>query len=131
MDEIIRKTKGGMKAELKKQQVEFSPVHHFSMLKLQESQGASQQMLAEAMGRDKAQIARIVASLHRQNLILKEPDAEDKRSVKLTVTPLGEKLLNRLNDVQDEILTRMLTGFSPDEISTFRNLISRANQNLG
>ncbi|MDX2479153.1 MAG: MarR family transcriptional regulator [Desulfuromusa sp.] len=119
-----------MKAELKKQGVEFSPVHHEAMNKLQEKQGSSQKMLAQAMERNKAQIARIVANLLHQELIYKETDAADKRSVKLTISPKGQKLLKRLNEVQSEIFKEMLSGFSSEEIDTFNSFLKRANQGL-
>lgn len=124
------KMKGRMKAELKKQGVEFSPVHHEAMNKLQEKQGSSQKMLAQAMERNKAQIARIVANLLHQELIYKETDAADKRSVKLTISPKGQKLLKRLNEVQSEIFKEMLSGFSSEEIDTFNSFLKRANQGL-
>ncbi len=128
--DITMKFKETIKAELKRLHVEFSPVHHEAMIKLQQNCGASQQMLAERMTRDKAQIARIVASLHRQELIEKMTDADDKRSVKLSLTPKGIKLLKRLDDVHLELMQRMLCDFSPEEVELFNNFGVRAKDNL-
>jgi DNA-binding MarR family transcriptional regulator len=130
MHDITRKLKETIKAELKRQDVEFSPVHHEAMIQLHQSPGLSQQILAEAMSRNKAQIARIVASLHHQKLIEKLTDEDDKRSVKLSLTAKGQQLLTRLDDVHRELMERMLYRFSGEEIVLFENFCVRAKDNL-
>jgi DNA-binding MarR family transcriptional regulator len=134
--DINLKFKETIKVELKRQNIEFSPVHHEAMIKLNQSCGVSQQTLAEEMTRNKAQIARIVASLHRQELIDKIPDESDKRSVKLSLTYKGESLLKRLDDVHLELLDRLLIDFSVKEIQLFTDFCNRTkdslkNQNMG
>jgi DNA-binding MarR family transcriptional regulator len=82
------------------------------------------------MNRDKAQIARIIARLHRQDLIIKQSCPNDRRSVALYLSQKGEKLLERLDQVEMEMITEMLTGFSQTEASTLKQLLERVNDNL-
>jgi DNA-binding MarR family transcriptional regulator len=120
------KQKARTKTEIKNLEVDFSPVHHEALIKLRETAGASQQVLAKAMNRNKAQIARIVASLQSQNLIDKQADAKDRRSVKLAITPQGQKLLTRLDAVHLELTNQMFSTFSAEEVEVLDALLCRA-----
>ncbi|MCL9775283.1 MarR family winged helix-turn-helix transcriptional regulator [Vibrio methylphosphonaticus] len=124
------KTRGKMVAEVTRQKVEFSPLEHKAMSDIRDFKGASQQMLVESMNRDKAQIARIVARLHKQDLIIKQASTTDKRSVELMLSDKGLKLLERLDEVEMGMINDMLTGFSDDESETLRTLLKRLNDNL-
>ncbi|PSV62079.1 transcriptional regulator [Photobacterium profundum] len=124
------KTRGKMVAEVTRQKVEFSPLEHKAMSDIREFEGASQQMLVESMNRDKAQIARIIARLHRQDLIIKQANESDKRSVQLTLSEKGLKLLKRLDEVEMGMINEMLTGFTDKESETLRVLLKRVNNNL-
>ncbi|WP_413702148.1 MarR family winged helix-turn-helix transcriptional regulator [Psychromonas sp. KJ10-10] len=119
-----------MHAEVKRQQVDFSPLEHIAMQNIFKCSGASQQMLVEIMNKDKAQIARIVARLLRQDLIIKQESPEDKRCVLLNLSDKGEKLLKRLDEVELEVLGDMLTGFSEQESASLMVLLERINQNF-
>jgi DNA-binding MarR family transcriptional regulator len=119
-----------MSAEVKRQNVEFSLIEHIAMRHILKSTGASQQMLVESMNKDKAQIARIVARLLRQNLIIKQENPEDKRAVLLNLSHKGEKLLARLDLFELEIMDEMLSDFSDKETDLFCELLERINQKL-
>lgn len=127
---IYMNIRSNMLAEVKRQQVEFSPLEHVAMSNIFKLSGASQQMLVELMNKDKAQIARIVARLLRQDLIIKQENPDDKRCVLLNLTTKGEKLLKRLDHVELEIITNMLTGFSDEESASLTVLLERINKNL-
>ncbi|MFZ6819099.1 MarR family winged helix-turn-helix transcriptional regulator [Undibacterium sp. Ji22W] len=63
--------------------------------------GITQQALAERLSLDKAWISRAVESLVSDGVVSKLPNEQDKRSVQLSLTPLGrvraEKLESALN----------------------------------
>ena len=122
--------RSNMCAEVKRQQLDFSPLEHIAMRHILKSGSASQQMLVESMNKDKAQIARIVARLLRQNLIIKQENPQDKRSVLLNLSSKGEKLLQRLDQVELEIITNMMAGFSDQESEALSILLERINNNL-
>ena len=119
-----------MSAEVKRQQVDFSPLEHIAMGVIDKAESASQQMLVESMNRDKAQIARMVSRLLRQDLIIKKENPDDKRSVLLSLSSKGKAFLARLDEVELEITTQMLQGFSDEEAESLRALLERLNKNL-
>lgn len=128
--EIRLKTRSRMIAEVSRHKVEFSPLEHVAMSNIRELGGASQQMLVEAMQKDKTQVSRIIGRLHRQDLIIKQPDPFDKRSVNLTLSDSGETLLNSLDKVETEMVENMLQGFESQEVDTLCDLLTRLNNNL-
>ena len=119
-----------MVKEMKKQNIQFSPVDHKVMVKLKLAGSLSQQMLAESMRRDKAQIARLVSRLNSQGIINKIDDPNDKRSVKLTMTTKGIEVLNWLDALEMEIVEKMLGNFKLEEAELFCSMLKRINENL-
>ena len=119
-----------MSAEVKQHQLDFSPLDHIAMGYILKSDGTSQQMLVASMNKDKAQIARIVARLLRQDLITKKENPADKRAVLLHLTNKGKNLLTRLDLVESEVMSEMMDGFSQQESNTFRDLLERLTDNL-
>ncbi len=52
--------------------------------------------LARAAGMDKSQMSRVVSGLNRRKLVFRETDADDARGIRLSLTPPGKKLYQRL-----------------------------------
>ncbi|MDO6763631.1 MarR family winged helix-turn-helix transcriptional regulator [Agarivorans sp. 1_MG-2023] len=128
--DIRLKTRTKMMAEVKRQQVDFSPLEHKAMSDIAACEGASQQTLVVSMSKDKAQIARVVARLLRQDLITKHGNPDDKRAVLLALTERGQQLLACLDKVEMEIVNDMLEDFSEEESQLFCSLLHRVNHNL-
>ena len=119
-----------MVAEVTRQKVEFSPIEHKAMSSILRLGAVSQQVLAQSMNRDKAQIARIIARLLKQDLITKQENPEDKRSVLLALTEKGLTLLKRLDEVEAAFIHDMLIDFNQQESEMLRSLLQRVNNNL-
>ncbi|MDV7103371.1 MarR family transcriptional regulator [Vibrio sp. TH_r3] len=128
--EIHMKTRCKMVAEVTRQKVEFSPIEHKAMSSILRLGAVSQQVLAQSMNRDKAQIARIIARLLKQDLITKQENPEDKRSVLLALTEKGLTLLKRLDEVEAAFIHDMLIDFNQQESEMLRSLLQRVNNNL-
>lgn len=121
---------GNMRAEVSRQQLDFSLLEHIAIGYIFKFGSVSQQMLVELMEKDKAQISRVVARLLRQDLIKKQQSPTDKRAVLLELSSKGEKLLARLNQVELEVTIDMLAGFSEEEVTSLSFLLDRINNNL-
>lgn len=53
--------------------------------------GATQKDLACHSGRDKGQLARLIQGLRQRGLLSATPDADDRRNLRLQLTPLGQQ----------------------------------------
>jgi DNA-binding MarR family transcriptional regulator len=87
--------------------------------------------LAQHSGRDKAQLARLVAGLRERGLLKGASDPEDRRSVQLTLTAEGQAVQRSLMQQARRLSVRAVTGLDPGEIQQLQSLLQRLRDNLG
>jgi DNA-binding MarR family transcriptional regulator len=93
--------------------------------------GATLSDLAQHSGRDKAQLARLVAGLRERGLLQGSSDPEDRRSVQLTLTAEGQAVQRSLLLQARRLSVRAVTGLDPSEIQQLQSLLQRLRDNLG
>jgi DNA-binding MarR family transcriptional regulator len=92
---------------------------HLRALCLCQADGASQQQLVQAMGRDKGQIARLVRELEERQLLVRSVDAQDRRIWRLTLTAEGQKKCQWFSAIEAQLATDMLSALEPAERAGF------------
>lgn len=92
--------------------------------------GATQRELAEHSGRDKAQIARLIKGLRERGLLDGEPDAEDRRNLRLQLTEAGRAIQRMLQHGGRKLEARALAGFSEAERRQLAAMLARLQANL-
>lgn len=86
--------------------------------------------IANFLDRDKAQVTRLLSALIKQELIVKEPNPEDKRSQCLAITERGKAIVVQLSEVDNEMFEKMKIGIDSDELATFERVAKAMAQNL-
>lgn len=86
--------------------------------------------IANFLDRDKAQVTRLLSALIKQELIVKEPNPEDKRSQCLAITEHGKAIVDQLSEVDSEMFEKMKIGIDSDELATFEQVAKTMAQNL-
>ncbi|KAB0286809.1 MarR family transcriptional regulator [Vibrio fortis] len=86
--------------------------------------------IANFLDRDKAQVTRLLSALIKQELIVKEPNPEDKRSQCLAITESGKAIVDQLSEVDSEMFEKMKIGIDSDELATFERVAKAMAQNL-
>lgn len=86
--------------------------------------------IANFLDRDKAQVTRLLSALIKQELIVKEPNPEDKRSQCLAITERGKAIVDQLTEVDSEMFEKMKIGIDSDELATFERVAKAMAQNL-
>ncbi|KAB0303891.1 MarR family transcriptional regulator [Vibrio fortis] len=86
--------------------------------------------IANFLDRDKAQVTRLLSALIKQELIVKEPNPEDKRSQCLAITERGKAIVDQLSEVDSEMFEKMKIGIDSDELATFERVAKTMAQNL-
>ncbi|MEM6635801.1 MAG: MarR family transcriptional regulator [Pseudomonadota bacterium] len=101
--------------------------HNESLLLLQlaDLQGASIQELAEKMGRDHSQTARVIKQLEGKGAIRRARNPADKRETSLHVTDYGDIHLQEIRDELTEIVEEALGTLSEAEQNLLLDLLSR------
>lgn len=117
-------------AELQPRAEEFDthrvgPLGGMLLLTLGEREPASVQSLIDALGRDKSQISRLIQSLERKGLLLREKSETDGRVSLLRLTAIGRDQLERIEDVLTLIVDQLFSPLSEAERDLFSNLLGR------
>jgi len=92
--------------------------------------GATQSELAQHSGRDKAQLARLVAGLRERGLLAAEADANDRRSVRLSLTADGQAVQRTLQQQGKRLTAQAVAGLNAAERAQLQALLQRVQGNL-
>jgi DNA-binding MarR family transcriptional regulator len=93
--------------------------------------GATQSDLAQHTGRDKAQLARLIKGLRDQGLLQGDVDADDRRSVRLSLTADGLALQKELRQQARRLSQKAVEGLSTAQQQQLLTLLERVRGNLG
>jgi len=91
---------------------------------------ATQSELAQHSGRDKAQLARLIKGLRDKGLLHGEADADDRRHVRLSLTPDGRAVQRALQLQARRLGERAVAGLSAAEQRQLAALLRRVKGNL-
>lgn len=125
--DIIRNT---MIQKIKISEVNLSAMNLKLLKIISTMENCTGQKLADFMGRDKAQINRLIKELFNQELLIKQSNENDKRSQLITLTTKGEALVLQFNNIEHEVFQAMSVGIPPEQIENFIVLAKKFKSNL-
>ena len=86
--------------------------------------------LAAALDVSPRNITGLIDHLERDGLVERSPDPEDRRAVRARLTPAGKARLTNIRTEMGAARSKVLAGFSEDEIDLLRHLCLKLVQNL-
>lgn len=86
--------------------------------------------IASFLGRDKAQVTRLLNTLLEKNLISREPNPDDKRSHFLCTTDAGKAMVGKITEIDRETLQQMTRNLKPEELEEFQRIARLMTENL-
>lgn len=92
--------------------------------------GATQSELVQHSGRDKGQVARLIAGLRERGLLEASADASDKRSLRLQVSATGRSLQVQVRKQAQRVSTQAVSGLDEAECRQLLALLSKLRENL-
>jgi DNA-binding MarR family transcriptional regulator len=92
--------------------------------------GATLSDLVVHSGRDKAQLAKLVKGLRERGLLAAEADAEDRRSVRLSLSASGRAAQQAVRAEGRTLNAQALAGLSAQEQAQLVELLGRVKANL-
>ncbi|HEY4081912.1 MAG TPA: MarR family winged helix-turn-helix transcriptional regulator [Burkholderiaceae bacterium] len=92
--------------------------------------GSTQSEFAQYIGRDKAQLARLVGPLCEKGLLERAADAADKRTICLSVTSAGRAVLKSIQTQSRRLSARATAGLSEVETRKLAALLERVKANI-
>ncbi|KAB7896670.1 winged helix DNA-binding protein [Rouxiella sp. S1S-2] len=92
--------------------------------------GAVQGDLSRFMERDKAQLARLIKGLRDKGLLTSDPDADDRRIMRLTLTEAGREVKKIMHLQGQELKKVAIEGLSEEEHQQLLSLVRRVYDNF-
>lgn len=106
-----------------------SRYHFFVFVALKQNPGASQRVLAEAVGVDDATITHHLTAMERAGLIARTRAPEDRRIQRVALTDSGEGLRDALNAAVDRYNADQFRGISAEEQAVVLRVLAQMNFN--
>jgi DNA-binding MarR family transcriptional regulator len=122
--------RNNIKKEIKLNALDLSPMHFKSLKVISIIDDCTGQKLADFMGRDKAQINRLIKELMNQELITKIDNEKDKRSQFLVLSDKGAKMTKVFQNAETKVFNKMMSDIPPEQIKGFIQLAQQLGKNL-
>ncbi|MCB6184856.1 MarR family transcriptional regulator [Leeia sp. TBRC 13508] len=90
----------------------------------------TQKDLVKHSGRDKSQLARLITGLKDKGLVLTTTDPEDRRVVRISLSPEGEQIHEEVKQLGKSLSMQAVAGLSVQESQTLQQLLSKIRSNL-
>ena len=90
--------------------------------------GLSARDLVERTGMDKVQVSRAVAALMKRKRVARRADTEDRRVMRLALTPKGEAVYAEIVPMAKKLEAAFLSSLDEGERATLDRLLKRLSQ---
>lgn len=110
--------------------VGLTPAQFGVLTVLASAPGLDQSSLARALGFDKVTVLRVLRGLETRGLASRLPAADNKRSLSVTLTPAGEKLLKLSQKPAERAYNRLMMPLSAEQQTQFLLLLMALTQGL-
>lgn len=100
------------------------------LFRLERSEGLKQSELAEILDIQPITLTRLIDRLCDSGVIERRSDPGDRRAKRLFLTPQARPLLDRLNALSTEMLSRMLTGVDQKYIEDMSKQFAIIKENI-
>ncbi|KFX07729.1 MarR family transcriptional regulator [Pectobacterium betavasculorum] len=122
---LLESYKAQMQEQMKAHDISLDVVH-IRLCKIIAMEGRiTPQLLAKTVGRDKAQITRMVAELVKRDYVRKIDNPDDGRSVWLSLSDKGVVFTQVFLHQEKQIEAQMLQALSSDEQAMFSALLEK------
>jgi DNA-binding MarR family transcriptional regulator len=87
--------------------------------------------LAREYGIDASAVTRLIDRLEKRGLLTRVRSNEDRRVVRLALTPEGQGIARRLPAMFTGVMDGLLSGFTPEEVGFLKSMLRRVLTNSG
>lgn len=108
----------------------LSPVQLMILRALFQHKEMTQKDICEALDRDKSQIAKLIRDLENKGLVTREINTFDRRSNVVRPVLSVRKTVALITEKEHELVAKMLSGFSEDEVVLMDSFLGRLKTNL-
>lgn len=110
--------------------LEMAPMHIRVLKIIDRKKTCTAIDIASFLGRDKAQVTRLINTLIEKELLTKAPNPTDKRSHYLCITETGNEVIAKISDIDADTIQKMTKNLTPQEIEEFQRISELMAKNL-
>ncbi|SAL52260.1 MarR family transcriptional regulator [Caballeronia terrestris] len=92
---------------------------------LASGQGLTAADLAREYGIDASAVTRLIDRLEKRGLLSRVRSEEDRRVVRLALTPEGFALAEKIPAIFIRVMDKLLMGFTPEEVGFLKSMLRR------
>jgi len=108
----------------------LTPFHYLVLCCLWEEDGLPTSSIAEKLKQLGAMLTGVIDRMEERNLVYRERDPNDRRVVRIWLTPEGEKLKDTLPAIGEKTIFKATEGLSERDYKTVMRLLDRILQNF-
>lgn len=131
---ILINTSMRIKDELRKgfgeQGYDVTPDQFAVLIRLWKEDGLSQKELSERTLKTKSNITRILDSMEKKELIVRQTNKEDRRSFSIVLTNKGENLRTELISIAIDMNNKIFKGITSEEKKKLLGILEKIAINL-
>jgi DNA-binding MarR family transcriptional regulator len=131
LNQLMYAVNAQLRADMDASALGLAPMEAQALAFLQRNPGCTQADFVQYIGRDKAQVARLVKPLIERALVVSLPDEQDRRLNRLWLTEAGQELQRRAARIRAGLAEKMLGGFDPGKRARLARMLERMGQQLG
>ncbi len=98
------------------------------MKSVEENPDISPTQLAEITFKDKTTITRMIDTLVKNEMLLRIPKPDDRRAYQIGWSKKGEKTMHTILPITEDLLAKIRSQFSSDELATFLSILEQLKQ---
>ncbi len=119
-----------LSSAIKKHHIDVTPEQWAVLNRLNETTGLTQKEVARLTFKDNANITRMVDKLEKKGLVIRQADANDRRSWKLSITTKGVEIRDLVEPIADTILDKISKGISKKDMKGYNVISKKIIKNL-
>ncbi len=119
-----------LNSALKNNNIDVTTEQWAILNRLNEKSGLTQKEVAKLTFKDNANITRIVDKLEKKDLVIRQTDANDRRTWKISITKKGKEVRDVIEPLAINILKKATHGLSKKDVEMFNNTSKKIMENL-
>lgn len=96
-------------------EVDLTPVQFSALCAIQSHPGIDQASIAGLIAYDRATLGKVIDRLEAKQMVTRQVSPQDRRAREVTLTQLGERLLQQVHPVVTAAQTEILSGLTTEE----------------
>ena len=131
LERTLRQSRQALLAEFKKNKVRISIDQWLILQQISVTPQQNQQEIARHSAKDPASVTRILLLMEKKKWVNRSADKNDKRSIKVSLTAEGKRVLLQCTKSVDKFRLYASKGISQDELNVQKTVLDKLFANCG